>query len=183
MTTALASTRESGAILTARLALLPLTPRDAAEMVDVLGDARLHKFIGGRPATLPELAARYRRLAIGRSSDGAEAWHNWVVRTHPAREAVGTVQATVTDDGRTAAIAWVIGVSWQGRGFGSEAARALVEWLRRRGVETIEAHVHPGHVASETVARRAGLVVTQEWVDGERVWRWRGSAAWRQAVG
>jgi hypothetical protein len=35
----------------------------------------------------------------------------------------------------------------------------------------VVAHIHPAHVASERVAVRTGLTVTQEVVDGERVWR------------
>ena len=45
-------------------------------MVAVLADKRLYTFIGGGPPTLAELRARYRRLAVGRSADGTEEWHN-----------------------------------------------------------------------------------------------------------
>ena len=34
-------------------------------MVAVLGDERLHEFIGGRPATPAELRERYARLGAG----------------------------------------------------------------------------------------------------------------------
>ena len=34
-------------------------------MAEVLGDERLHEFIGGHPPTLAELRERYRRLAEG----------------------------------------------------------------------------------------------------------------------
>jgi RimJ/RimL family protein N-acetyltransferase len=83
------------------------------------------------------------------------------------------VQATLTRQagGWTAEVAWVVGVPWQGRGYASEAARALVGWLVEAGAGEIVAHVHPGHTASERVAAAAGLVATGEEVDGERVWR------------
>ena len=84
---------------------------------------------------------------------------------------MGTVQATITDDGRAAEIAWVIGVAWQGQGLASEAAGGLVAWLEAGGVRTITAYVHPDHHASATVAARAGLSPTGEEHDGERVWR------------
>ena len=50
---------------TERLLLTPLCIADADEMVDVLADPRLHQFIGGRPATLQELRARYATLTAG----------------------------------------------------------------------------------------------------------------------
>ncbi|MDX2290691.1 MULTISPECIES: GNAT family N-acetyltransferase, partial [Streptomyces] len=61
------------------------------------------------------------------------------------------------------------GTAWQGRGYASEAARALVGWLRPR-VRTVVAHVHPDHAASAAVARAAGLVPTDEVQDGEVRW-------------
>jgi RimJ/RimL family protein N-acetyltransferase len=81
------------------------------------------------------------------------------------------VQATIRDAGRTAHVAWVIGVDWQRQGFASEAAAALVEWLRAGGVDEVVAHIHPDHAASATVATRAGLQPTDDLVDGELVWR------------
>jgi hypothetical protein len=52
-------------IVAERLLLVPLRPEDADEMVDVLADPRLHQFIGGHPATLEELRARYATLTAG----------------------------------------------------------------------------------------------------------------------
>ena len=156
---------------TNRLSLVPVRPSHADEMAIVLGDPTLHAFIGGEPVEAPALRERFERLAIGRSEDGREAWHNWIVRLDESGEATGTVQATVATDQGTAEVAWVIGVPWQGRGYASEATQAVVAWLDRSGLATIDAHIHPGHVASERVAARAGLSPTDELVDGERVWR------------
>jgi RimJ/RimL family protein N-acetyltransferase len=81
------------------------------------------------------------------------------------------MQATTTDSGGSADIAWLIGVPWQGRGFAAEAARGLVDWLERAGVSVITAHVHPDHHASSAVAARGGLEPTDRIDDGERVWQ------------
>jgi len=140
-------------IETERLQLTPLRVGDFEEMADVLDDARLHEFIGGRPLTREELRHRYHALVAG-PSDPSEVWLNWIVRLLPEGSAVGAVQATVTsagDERLTADVAWVIGIAWQGRGFGSEAARALVDWLRGQGVEDIVASIHPNHHASGAI--------------------------------
>ena len=155
-------------IATGRLLLAPLRADDADELVDVLDDERLHEFTGGRPATLDELRDRYRRLAAGSTTAG-ETWRNWIVRRRADSKAVGMVQATIR--GRTAWIAWVVGVPFQRQGFASEAAIALVDGLRGEGVEEVRAHVHPDHRASAAVAARAGLEPTRDESDGEVVWR------------
>jgi RimJ/RimL family protein N-acetyltransferase len=166
---------------TGRLLLTPLDPGDADGLVAVLADPELHRFVGGRPATLQELRTRYTALQDG-SGRPDEVWRNWVVRRRADARPVGTVQATIgrRHGGWTAEIAWVVGVPWQGQGYASEAARALVGWLGRRDVHEIVAHIHPDHLASAKVASRAGLRPTRDEVDGERVWRraGHGTAVW-----
>jgi RimJ/RimL family protein N-acetyltransferase len=139
-------------------------------MIDVLGDPSLYTFTGGEPLSLDELRARYQRLAVGRSADGSEEWHNWILRRRSDGRAIGTVQATLTRSGRSAEIAWVVGVEWQRQGFAGEAAQGLVAWLEQRGVDEVIAHVHPDHLASERVAVRAGLSPTDRFHEGERLW-------------
>jgi RimJ/RimL family protein N-acetyltransferase len=159
-------------IVTKRLSLMPLRAEDAEEMAAVLGDERLHEFIGGEPDTITGLRERYARLVAG-SPARDKLWLNWVVRRRSDAQRIGTVQATLTmsDGESTANVAWVIGVDWQSQGFASEAARALVGWLRQHGADNVVAHIHPDHQASATVAMRAGLQPTDEQADGERVWR------------
>lgn len=146
-------------------------------MLGVLADPALYAFIGGAPPTLEELEARFARWALGSPRPG-ERWHNWVIRLREGSEAIGHLQATVINDaeddavdGRSADIAWLIGTAWQGRGYASEAVRALVGWLESSGVRTFTAHVHPGHEASGRVAAAAGLAATDRIEDGEVVWR------------
>jgi RimJ/RimL family protein N-acetyltransferase len=159
-----------------RILLTPLTVGDAGEMVAVLGGAELYRFTGGAPPSVTELRDRYRRQVAGGSADGLQEWRNWVVRLQADGTAIGYVQATIDDNGNRAEIAWVIGLAWQGQGFASAAARALVGWLTRRGIQRIQAHIHPEHEASAAVARAAGLLPADVIEDGERLW-------WRAAPG
>lgn len=157
-------------IRTERLVLEPLQLEHAGEMVDVLADPALYEFTGGSAPSQEELRERYRLQAAGRSHDGSEEWLNWIVRLAEDGRAIGFVQATIVD-GR-ADIAWLIGIAWQGQGFATEAARALVEWLdAREDVGIITTHIKHGHHASAVVASRAGLSPTEEIENGEVVWR------------
>ncbi|WP_055552266.1 GNAT family N-acetyltransferase [Streptomyces sp. NBRC 110028] len=159
-------------IPTARLELRPLIPGHAPEMADALSDPALHTFTGGAPLSPAALRARYERLAAG-SPDPEVAWCNWVLHAAAERCLVGTVQATVSGPAadRTAEVAWVVGTPWQGRGYATEAARALVGWLATRCVAQVIAHIHPRHAASAAVARAAGLAPTSHRQDGEVRWR------------
>ncbi len=153
---------------TERLTLTPLRVDDARAMVPVLSDASLYKFTGGEPPTLAELEERYRYQTAG-SGRSDEVWCNWIVRTRLDGRAVGFVQADIGP--ASAEVAWVVGVRDQGRGFATEAARVLCDWLRENGPPRIEAHIHPRHVASQAVAHGIGLNLTDEVDDeGEQVW-------------
>ena len=140
-------------------------------MAKVLRDRGLYRFIGGNPPTVAELRRQYAAWSAGPSSPG-ESWLNWVIRTTDGT-AVGHAQATVTGAGAVADVAWVVGAPWQGRGYASEAARALIEWLVAQGVRDVTAHVHAENRASGRVAEQAGLARTTEIDGGEVVWRLR----------
>jgi RimJ/RimL family protein N-acetyltransferase len=168
----MADLRATSTIATTRLLLDPLRIDDAAELVDVLADASLHEFTGGRPATLDELRNRYETWVRGSGLD-TELWLNWIVRLRADRVAVGTVQATIVNpDARPEAfVAWTVGRAWQRQGYATEATRGLVQWLVDNGVESVVAHIRADHIASAGVAAKAGLQATSDVVDGEVVWR------------
>jgi RimJ/RimL family protein N-acetyltransferase len=163
-------------------------------MVDLLADRSLYSFYDDELSpSLDELRDRFSRQAVGVSPDGREVWHSWIVRERATGAAIGFVQATVGAtagsslasvdtretpyDGRTSAeLAWVIGVPWQGRGYATEAAFAVLAGVRGPGSATgddvtlVHAHIAPGHEASETVAHRLGLHPTDVVHDGEIRW-------------
>lgn len=157
---------------TGRLSMEPVTAAHAAELAPVLDDPGLHEFIGGEPRSAAELRARYERLTTRASADGTEIWAHWVIRVSATGAAIGTVEATLPAAGPAtgpAEVAWVLGRIGQGQGYAAEAAASLVERLRAAGW-TVIAHVHPGHLASQRVAGRAGLAPTGQVVDGEIRW-------------
>ncbi|MFF0743665.1 GNAT family N-acetyltransferase [Streptomyces sp. NPDC004111] len=156
------------AITTDRLDLLPLALEYAPEMAKVLADPALHTFTGGVPLCEDALRARYERQLRGAPDPGTD-WLNWVVRLRGEGRLTGTVQATVT--GEVAELAWVVGTDWQGRGIATEAAAGLAGRLAARpGIRELRAHIHPGHRASQAVARALGLRPTDTVLDGEVRW-------------
>jgi RimJ/RimL family protein N-acetyltransferase len=163
-------------IETARLTLEPLRVDHAGEMFEVLRDPRLYEFMGGKPPTPAGLRARYALQAAGHSPDGHQGWLNWIIRVTDTRRAVGTVQATLSREGlsTSAEVAWVIGAAHQRRGYATEAAGAMVEWLRATGVTHFTAHIRPQHTASAGVAVHLGLVPTDVIEGGETRWVSRG---------
>ena len=72
---------------------------------------------------------------------------------------------------RIVRVALLVGREWRGRGYASEAARAVVDWLWRNGASDVVAHVHTRDVAAQVVAARAGLEPTDDRIGDEQIWR------------
>jgi RimJ/RimL family protein N-acetyltransferase len=152
-----------------RLQFSPLMASHAEAMFPILSDRQLYRFTGDEP---PEsqilLEARYRQLESRKSPDGSQSWLNWLVSLKENDTAIGYIQATVSAS--QAEIAWVVGTKWQGNGYASEAAVALVGWLGVSGVTVVRACINPDHIASQRVASNAGLSKSSLLEDGEDVW-------------
>jgi len=163
-------------LTSARLLLEPLThgAEVAGEMVAVLSDPSLYVHTGGGPPDLAELRNRYARQSRGVSPDGREVWFNWIVRTRSTGDAVGYVQVSLVQETGVADLAWVIGTPFQRRGYATEAARLVVEWLSTRpDVRRVTAHIGRANIASQDVARRLDLKETTRTEGGEVVWEAR----------
>jgi RimJ/RimL family protein N-acetyltransferase len=156
-------------IETERLSLHPVRSDDAEDLFAILRDPVLGELTGDPPPeSVAAVRARIERWTLGPGSDD-ERWLNWLARMDG--RAVAHLQATVK--GSTAWLAWVVAVEVQRRGYATEAARGIMDRLASSGVDGFAATILEGHEASEGVARRLGLVLTDEIVDGERVWRRR----------
>lgn len=164
-------------------------------MVDLLGDRLLYAYFDDEASpTLDELRLRYARQSAGGSPDGRETWHNWILRIRETGEVAGFVQATIGatsgsstagadtvetpfDGASSAELAWVVGTAYQRRGYATEAVAAVASAVRGPDsltgddVELVHAHIAPGNVASQAVARRLGLVPTDVVLDGEVRWQ------------
>jgi len=156
-----------------RVRLEPLAVDHATQMVEVLSNPALYRFIGGHPPTLRELMRRYAAQAVGHSEDQTQWWLNWIVMSRAGVCAIGYVQATVEHRGAAleASIAWVIAPDFQGHGLATEAAGAMLDWLKAHGVGLVVAYVHPAHAASQAVTRKLGLRPTALIEDGEIRWQ------------
>ena len=157
---------------TDRLELAPMVEGDSVALYALLRDPEIHAFTGGQPPELAdELRAKIRRRESRRSPQGDELWLNWTLRLKENQTVVGYVQAGVKAG--QADMAWVIGVSFQRRGYATEASQGMLEWLRDRLlVDEVRANIHPNHIASHKVARSIGLSPSGEHSDdGEEDWR------------
>ena len=154
-----------------RLLLTPIVVSDAEALFELLKEPSLYSFIGGPPpASVEVVRERIRWWEKRHSPNGDEVWLNWTVRLKEPDGVVGHFQASVR--ATQADLAWVIGLPFQRRGYATEAARAVAEWLKKRfALRELQAKIHTDHIASQRIAERIGLQRPSETTpQGEQIW-------------
>lgn len=116
-------------------------------------------------------------LARLRASHAADPWtHGFRIVDRASRVTVGScAYKGPPDDGGAVEIAYSVFPEQQGRGYATEAARALVDYaFDVESVQVVRAHTLPENSASARVLTRCGFTWVGEVVDPEdgRVWRW-----------
>ena len=142
---------------TPRCTLEPQIEAHAPEMFEVLSDPAIYEFEGEPPATLEQLAARYRRGESRVSPDGLEQWLNWVVRL-PNAELAGYVQASILESG-VAYVAYEFASRRWRQGIGSASVAAMLDELTEAyGVHAFVAVLKRANFRSTALLQHLGFV-------------------------
>lgn len=118
------------------------------------------------------------RRSVGQ---GPDPWRHgfWVIEKESGQIVGGAGFKGAPDADGMVEIAYGVVPSREGRGYATEAARALIHFaLRDARVRTLRAHTLPQANASTKVLRKCGFLHVGEVVDPEDgpVWRWERSA-------
>jgi RimJ/RimL family protein N-acetyltransferase len=156
---------------TDRLSLQPIRPADTEDLFEILRDPAVGAAMREPPPEdVIEVGTRIGSWNATPGADHDERWLNWIARAPDGRP-VAHLAATI--QGSLAWLAQIVGVDHQRRGYATEAALAIIDHLAANGIGSFAATIREGHAASEGVARNLGMLVTDEVIDGERVWRGR----------
>lgn len=155
-------------IATERLVLRPPRPEDADAFLEFVGDGETMRWLGGEPGG--------REVAVEHVERWLRRWDRngvgyFVVLLDD--RAIGRVGLNVWDlaagdqstyelagDAAVTELAWGLTSAYWGRGYATEAARAVREWAyRERDVERLVSMIEPANVASARVAERLGATV------------------------
>jgi RimJ/RimL family protein N-acetyltransferase len=105
----------------------------------------------------PTLADRLELAARQRAEAAAGTAATYIV--FAGHRAVGKVW--IDDAGSAAEMGWWLRASATGRGYATEAVRALSELAFEFGVDRLEAHTDPDNAPSRALAERAGFVLEE----------------------
>lgn len=148
---------------TDRLELLPLG-LDALQALILRDRERLEALTGARfpepllPPPLMDDVLPFMRDRL-RAEPEELGWWPWLIVSRSAGEAVGSVGlGGRPDGGGVVLVGYAIYPPFEGRGYATEAARALVAWaLDQAGVAGVRATIPTGHLPSLRVADKLGM--------------------------
>ena len=161
---------------TSRLALRSWVEEDASAFLDIYSRYEVIRWLGPQPrrVTVTTLESalerlRFREERIAGLSPPLGLWA--IVPTGVARdEPIGTVMLMPLEDvtGPTDLIevGWHLHPDWQGRGYATEAARALLDAASAAGIEEVLALTDLDNERSQRVALRLGMTdegTTDRW--------------------
>jgi len=148
-------------IETERLRLRGHTMDDFAHCTALWGNAAVTQYIGGKPLTTEECWSRFLRYFGHWSLLG---FGFWVVEERETGDFVGEVgfadykREIEPPLGDAPELGWVLAPSKHGKGYATEAVRAVLRWGREHfGANNAVCLIHPDHRASIRVAEKCGF--------------------------
>jgi ribosomal-protein-alanine N-acetyltransferase len=115
-------------------------------------------------------------LARAKATTSPDPWvHGFVITLREGNTTIGSCAYKGPPDPEgMVEIAYGIHPEHQGRGYATEAARALTQFALERGARIVRAHTLPQENASTHVLRKCGFTFLGEVMDPEdgRIWRW-----------
>ncbi|MDR6986040.1 RimJ/RimL family protein N-acetyltransferase [Paenarthrobacter nitroguajacolicus] len=152
---------------TDRLRFREMTPADLDEMTSLLGDPAVMTYYAA-PKTRDEAAAW---IEWNQANYARHGYGLWIVETHDG-DFVGDCGLTWQQvNGRSELeVGYHVRSDLQGRGYGTEAALACLEFARNEvGVALLVAIIHPDNAASRRVAEHLGMRALEDDTGGSAV--------------
>jgi RimJ/RimL family protein N-acetyltransferase len=159
---------------TERLVLRPFEEGDLEDVYAMQSDAEVARWLYDEPRTLEETRAHLARkiAATGFAAEGD--WLSAAVVERESGQCIGDLALHwVSEQHKTGEIGFIVNPAHQGRGYATEAARAVLAWgFDGMGFHRIIGRLEARNTASARVLeklgmRREGLLVENEWVKGE----------------
>jgi RimJ/RimL family protein N-acetyltransferase len=139
-----------------RLALRPWRHDDAAAVAAALADGSMHTFLAvPNPYTMSDAVEFVHSIA--RTERSAGTGLECAVVDRASRSLVGSATLRLPHGMRSSDIGYWIAPTAQGKGYATEATRALAGWAFEQGVHRVEVRLDVRNVVSARVALAAGF--------------------------
>lgn len=149
-------------IETDRLILRPITMADAPDMfANWASDPEVTRFLSWSPYT--DVAAVEKRIAIWLQEDRAPGAYRYVITERGVGKAIGMISTVGLHHGNPV-IGYCLGRPWWGRGYMTEACKALMNTLLDDGFTTLVIEAAQANRGSNRVIQKCGFELVGTWL-------------------
>jgi RimJ/RimL family protein N-acetyltransferase len=159
---------------TSRLTLRPFVAADFEALHAMRSDGEVARYLYGEPLSAEETRSLLATKMAGSSWTREGDWLAAAVVERASGTTVGDLSLRwVSERDRTAEVGFVFDPRHQGKGFATEATRALVDWaFASAGFHRVIGRTEARNAASARVLEKLGMrleahLVEKEWVKGE----------------
>ena len=167
------SDRDFRELLTERLRLRRSHPDDAVVISAYRSDPDVHRFQGWERTDVEAVRAEIAAMTE-RSPGSPGGWVQLTVEERGSGQLVGDIGlSTVDGEPGVVKVGYTIDPTFQGRGYATEAVRALVVYaFETLAADVVRMHASADNAASIRVAEKAGLrfVERRQYRDGDDIW-------------
>jgi RimJ/RimL family protein N-acetyltransferase len=156
---------------TERLVLRPYTDGDLESLHAVYSEPNVARWLYYEPSTLEQSREKLARKVAGRELSEVHGL-SAAVQLHDGTYVGDIVLFYGSVEHKTVEVGFSFDPRHQGKGYASEAARALVDWAFSRGFHRVIGRLEARNIASARVLEKLGMrleahLVENEWVKGE----------------
>lgn len=172
-------------LTTDRLLIRPWRHEEAARLLDILSRLEVVRWLGdGEPKLMEDLDEAHERIDRYTARD-VPPLGMWAVERVEDRVVVGTVLLMTLPDAEhdEVEIGWHLHPDSWGRGYATEAARAVLGHAFAAGLPEVIAVSHTDNYASQAVMRRLDMEdrgITDKWYEEESAYFVMTAARWAQ---
>lgn len=145
-------------IETERLILRKVELKDAEDLCALLNDEKVQEFLAGIPENYTvEMATEYINNQMSKNYLQKD-FYDWGIEDKKTHKFIGRICVYKFDDYRRMAnLVWYIIPTVRGKGYMTEAGKAVVKFLQNTGFDRIEAFADVQNIASIKVMEKIGM--------------------------
>ena len=142
-------------IETERLTLRPFRGADATALFELSQDPEVMRYVGDR--RVPTLQESWRAVAGWIGHWALRGYGQWAIEDRASGVFIGRAGIINPADWPGPEVGYLLGRTWWGRGYATEAARSAMDWgFREIGFAELLSLIDPANRASIAVATRLG---------------------------
>lgn len=149
----------SNKFMSKSLILEPLKKDHASRLFEVLKDPEIYIYIPEDPPISKEaLAKKFNTLSKGAPSYLDELWLNYAVYDSEISQYIGTLQATIFMNDKTASVAYILNSNYWGKGYATQALSLMINKLiKEYKIVEFEACIDTRNTKSIELIKRLGF--------------------------